>query len=235
MPAGTEHIYMQCLHVDGNLPESLDRVSMEQYPVFFGNGADFFYRFYGADLIVGKHDADQYGIRPDCRPKLPDVHQSVLIHLKIRNLTAFFFQILTGMQNGMMLDSCGDNMSSLPGAGFGCRLQRPVIRLRASGGKIDFLLLCPNGGRYGPLCLVYRLFGGRPQGIDCAGISVLFTKIRQHCLHHLRRCFCSSCIVQIDHRHPLSLHYAHNSYCITGNFLHNIAFPARSVNCPQGI
>ena len=56
MSACAEHIDVKFLHIDGNMSVGLNRICMEQDPLFFGNSAYLLYGLYGSDLIIGKHN-----------------------------------------------------------------------------------------------------------------------------------------------------------------------------------
>ena len=53
--AGTEHVNVIFIHLDGHMGKCLYRIGVEQNPVFPGNGPDFLDRLNGANLIIGKH------------------------------------------------------------------------------------------------------------------------------------------------------------------------------------
>ena len=196
---GAEHIHLQRFHVQRNLPQSLDGIRVEQYPFLPGNGSDFFNRFKGTDLIVGSHDTDQNGIRPNGRFQLIHFNHAFPVYVQIGYLIPFFLQILTGMKNCMMFYLRGNDMSPFCATALRSRLQRPVVRLRPSGGKIDFLLTRSYGGGNRPPGFVYSLFPCAPKRIHGAGIAVIFRIKGQHGFYHLRRRPGGGGIVQIYH------------------------------------
>ena len=118
MTAGTEHIDMHLVHIDGNLCIRLYRIGVEQYTVLLRNLTDFGNGLDGTDLVVGKHHADQNGIGADGCFQLVQADQSVSVHIQIGDLKASLLQILTGMENGMVLDLRGNNMFSLRSISF---------------------------------------------------------------------------------------------------------------------
>ena len=129
MPAGAEQIYVQRLHVYGQLPEGLYGIRMEQNAPLFCDGPDLSDGLYGADLIIGKHDADQDGIRPHSLSELSRIHKPVFVYLEICHLEALLFQICAGLKHRMMLDPGSDDMPPLPLTSLRCGSQRPVVRL----------------------------------------------------------------------------------------------------------
>ena len=118
MTAGTEHINMHFVHIDGNLRIRLYRIGVEQYAVLLCNLTDLGDGLDGTDLVVGKHHADQNGIGTDGCFQLVQADQSVSVHIQIGDLKASLLQILTGMENGMVLDLRGNNMFSLGSISF---------------------------------------------------------------------------------------------------------------------
>ena len=58
-----EQVNVRGLHINGQVPGSLYSVSVEQHAVLPAEGTKFRNGLHGADFVVGKHDADQAGIR----------------------------------------------------------------------------------------------------------------------------------------------------------------------------
>ena len=118
---------MHFVHIDGNLRIRLYRIGVEQYTVLLRDLSDLGDGLDGTDLVVGKHDADQAGVRlqgvrqllrGDGCFQLVQADQSVSVHIQIGDLKASLLQILTGMENGMVLDLRGNNMFSLRSISF---------------------------------------------------------------------------------------------------------------------
>ena len=174
MPAGTEQIHLQILHIKGNLSKGLNRIRVEQNPLFPGHGSNFGYGLHRTDFIVCVHNTDQYGVRSDRPAQLLQIHQSILIHLQISNLKSLFFQMSAGMKHRVMLNCRGDNVPALMTAGACRPLQGPVIRLGASRREKNLLLSCSDSRSQCPSGLIQRLFRCGPHGMDRAGISVIF-------------------------------------------------------------
>ena len=103
-------IHLIRFHVDRNMSDRLDRVSMEKNAVFPADGADLPDRLDGSDLIVGIHDADQASIIPDSSFDFVRMDDSVLMHIQQGNCEAFLFQLLQGMQHRVMFKSGGNDM-----------------------------------------------------------------------------------------------------------------------------
>lgn len=71
--------------------------------------------------------------------KLVRPYQSILVHIQIRDRKASLFQIITGMQHGMVLYFGCDDMLPLCLAGLRRRNQRPVVRLRTARREVYLL------------------------------------------------------------------------------------------------
>ena len=67
----------------------------------------------GANLIIGIHHGDQYRIRTNRSSQLLQLYHSIFIHVQISHLKAFLLQPLAGVEYGVMLNLCGNNMLSL--------------------------------------------------------------------------------------------------------------------------
>ena len=66
-----EQVNVRGLHINGQVPGSLYSVSVEQHAVLPAEGAKFRNGLHGADFVVGKHDADQAGVRLQLRGDKP--------------------------------------------------------------------------------------------------------------------------------------------------------------------
>ena len=186
MAAGREHIDAHRIHIDGNLAIGLDGIRMEEHARLPGDFADFGHGLYRAVLVVGKHDADEDGIRPDGGLQLVQRNSAVFIHVEIRYLKAMLLQILAGMQHGVMLDFARDDMFPLFGICLGRGLDGPVIRFAAAGREVDFLRLCPKRARDDFPCMIDCRMALLPQAVDGRGVAIVLCEIREHRLHHFR-------------------------------------------------
>ena len=97
-------------------------------------------RLYCANLIVCKHHRDHTSLLTDRILQLIQRDHPFLIYRQICHPHSLFLQILTSMKYGMMLDLSSNNMPSRMKV---CHsVKRPVITLRTSRRKINFLRLC---------------------------------------------------------------------------------------------
>ena len=97
------------------MARGLHRVGVEQHPCLAADGADFFDGIDGADLIVGKHDRDKAGLRPDGRSDLLRVDLAFAVHRDEGDLKAFLLQPLCRVQQGVVLHRRGDEVVFAPG------------------------------------------------------------------------------------------------------------------------
>ena len=51
-----QQVHIQVFYVNGNIPESLHCIGMENDALGLDDFSDFFNGFNGSDLVVGKHD-----------------------------------------------------------------------------------------------------------------------------------------------------------------------------------
>ena len=130
MSAGAEHIDIELIYIDRDLSECLNSVCMEQDSMLTCNLSDLFQRLKSTDLVIGCHNRNQDGLRCDRFLKLIQIDETVLINIKICDLrSALFLQILAGMENGMMLYFCCNDMVPFIFVCLKGCFQSPVIRL----------------------------------------------------------------------------------------------------------
>ena len=163
-----------------------------------GKLADLLDRLNSSDLIIGKHDGDQDGIRTDGLFQLIQLYHAVLIHRQVGYLKAMLLQPFAGMQDRMMLDLRSNDVLSLALVRLCGGLQGPVVGLAAAGGKIDFLGLGTQGIGNGLSRLGDGLFALTAQAVYRRRIAVMLCKIRQHRLYDLRRRLRRRRIIQIN-------------------------------------
>ena len=110
------------------------------------------------------------------------------MHIEERCFKAFPLEPLDGVEHRVMLKFCGDNMT-LPL--FRLHLRQPadgpIIRLRATGSKIDFFRMGTQKRRDLPARGFHSVMRRLPQHIEAGRISKMLCQIREHRLHHLWR------------------------------------------------
>ena len=112
--------------------------------MLMGNLSNLCDRLDRTDLIICKHNTDQYRIGTDCFLNLLRCYETIFIHIKICDLITVLFQILAGMQDRMMLDLGCNDMFSFGLICLGNAFQHPVVRLTAATGKINLCGCCPQ-------------------------------------------------------------------------------------------
>jgi hypothetical protein len=102
----------------------------------FGN---FLYRLYRAHFVVGKHDADQYGIGAHKLFKRVGFNLSVFVDPEIRYVKSLFSQPFGGIEDCVMLYCGNDNVLSLILSRKRRALQSPVVRFRTATREVNFI------------------------------------------------------------------------------------------------
>src|SRR5260370_14934719 len=100
-------INSQSVDVDRDFPRGLYGVGVEVDVGFLGDAADFFERLDGAELVVGVHDGDQNGFRPDGAAQILEINLSFAISRQIGDASACFFECLAGVENSFVFDGGG--------------------------------------------------------------------------------------------------------------------------------
>ena len=128
-----------------------------------------------------------------------DMRITILINIQICDLcSTFFFQILAGMQDSMMLNLSCDNVISLGFICFISSFQCPVIRLGTTCGKVDVVRICSDDRCYFFSSFCYGFFADSCQFIYAGRIAIVLRKIREHRLYYFRCNFCGCRIIQIN-------------------------------------
>ena len=113
---------INCYMTDG-----LHRIGVEKNSFFTADSPDLLYGHDGADLVVGKHNADEDGIASDCIADLFSLDHAVFVNGEISDLKTMLFQIFAGMKYRMMLDRRGDDMLTLALILFGNALESHIV------------------------------------------------------------------------------------------------------------
>ena len=175
MGAGTEHINIIIVHLDGKLSECLYCIGVEQNAMLSGNLPDFFNRLYRSDFIVGIHHRNQYGLRCNGLFQFFRPDKAIFIHVQISDVCfSHLLQIFTGVQNCMVFNLCGNDMISFIFIRFKSPHDCPVICLCSASGKIDLFRLCPQNTRDGLSGTGHRFLAGPCQFINTGGIPIVF-------------------------------------------------------------
>jgi hypothetical protein len=121
---------------DGNFCRSLYSVNMEEHAGLCGNLSNFFDWLQHSDFIVGQHDGNQPGIRPQGTAHFVRINQAPAVHGNVSDFSANILKMFTGVKYGVMLYLRGNDV--IPDGAKPCNCQ--VIAFSAAAGKDDLLL-----------------------------------------------------------------------------------------------
>ena len=176
---------MTGIHINRYLAKCLYCICMEQNLVFLCNLSNFPDRLDRSDLIICKHHRNKDRIRTNRFFQFIKLYDTVLVHIQICDLkSTLFFQILTRMQDCMVLDLCRDDMFSFLLIRFGSRFQCPVVRLGTPCRKIDFVSLCAKCLRNNLSLSAHHFLISGSKTIHTGWIAIVLCKVRNHCIHY---------------------------------------------------
>ena len=128
-----EQVAADLLHVDGELAGCLDGVGVEIDVGFGGDLADLFDGLDRAGLVVGHHDADELGIRPERAAHVGRIDDAFAAYGQKGHLDAALCQALGGVEDGVVFDGRGDEVV----AGLDESEDGEIVALGASAGEDD--------------------------------------------------------------------------------------------------
>ena len=145
------------------------------------DGADFPDWLNGADLVVGVHDGNKAGFRTEGRFNFFRTDHTVLMHIQQGDFKALGFQLLQGMEHGVMFKGGGNDVVlsfflSRKGGGT----DRLIIGFAAAGGEIDFPGLRVDHGRNILPGLFQYFFSLLTDTVQAGGISVILPHTTGH-------------------------------------------------------
>src|SRR5712691_7737647 len=111
---------------------------MEGYLFGTADTTNLRHRLDGTNLVVGIHDRDKHCLIGNRTSHVVRVHTRVAIDGYIGCLEAKPFQVLAGMQHGMMLYRRGDKLVAFLLRGKGNAIDGEVIALRPTTREGDF-------------------------------------------------------------------------------------------------
>ena len=173
---------------------------MEKHPGGAADGRQLGDGLDGADLVVGEHDADQRGVRPEGGLQLGGADKAVLVHVQESDLEALGLQGAQGVQDGVMLEFGGNKMLfALARPGPRRAAQGLVVGLAAAGGEDQLARLGVQAAGDLGAGLAEGFFGLLAEGIQAGGVA----PGRFHGGHHgPAGCLADAgggCIIRIDH------------------------------------
>src|SRR5215470_3149026 len=86
-----KQIDVKLIHVDSDFAGGLHGVRMKVNIGILCDAANFFERLHSAELVVGVHDGDQHGFRPERATEIFKIDQAILVDVQVRDVHALFF------------------------------------------------------------------------------------------------------------------------------------------------
>ena len=174
--------------------------------MFLCDLTDSFKRLDGAVFIVDVHDRNQHCGVADCVTKLFNANPSVSIDWKVGYLETALLQIVTGMQNSVMLYRGGDDMVTFTSAllQLGQSLDGVIICLSAAPCEDDFTRTFGTD-EFGDLfaCGVNRGACFASVGVNAGAVTECFGQIWHHRVPDFGTEWCCSVVIEIDAFHVL--------------------------------
>ncbi len=126
----------QIIHMERDLADGLHRICVHRHATRAGDAADLRDRLDCSHFIVGMHDGDKRGVRPQrlfhrlCRKR------RLVIHTKHGDVRPLFAQVQACIQDSMVLGRFSDQMVAMPATGgLQDSENRNVVRFRPPAGK----------------------------------------------------------------------------------------------------
>ena len=218
--ARRHEIDLQFIDIERDMGVRLDGIGMEEDALagfrcmLLKARTDLCDRLEGADFIVGDHDADKQRIRTDRRHHRIRIDMALVIDWQIGHIEASLLEIRAGVQDRMMLDLVGDDMTALHRcftaalvflvdcgysilrlqsfrklftSSLACADQRPVVRLGAAAREVNFRWLRADGGRDGTTTALHRRLRALTIGVDGGSIAILRGEVGHHRLQRFFR------------------------------------------------
>ena len=195
-----QHINVLGVHVDGQMPHRLYRVSMEgDFPLpaqrpDLSDGLD------GANLIVSVHDGHQGGVLPDSGGHVLHFDNTTFVYRQKGDLKTLLGQLLHGVEDGVVLNGGGDKvLFAATRPEFGGADDGLVVRLAAAGGEVNLPGLGPDGTGHRLPGGLQRLLGLLAGGMEAGGIAPELLHGVQHGLLSGGAGFCGCGVVRVYH------------------------------------
>ena len=105
-----EQVAAQRLHIQRQLARALDRIRVEERARRVGRIGQHAHRLDHAGLVVGEHDADELRRGPQRRLQRAHLNQPLRCARQECDFDAALGQLLRRMQDGVVLNGCGDEV-----------------------------------------------------------------------------------------------------------------------------
>ena len=199
MCADGEQVDIVCLHVDGNLADSLDAIHGEKDAALFCDFTDFRDRIDYANFVIGVHDGDQNRFRRNRFAHVLRIDTAIALNREIGHFKSIFFKALAGIENRLVFDGLRDDVIAFFTIHLGHALDHQVVAFRGAAGEDDFF--GRSAYQRGDLSasVLNGFFAGPTEWVVAAGsISEFFREIRQHCLNDARIHLSRRVIIEIN-------------------------------------
>ena len=194
-----EHVDVLSLYVNVQVACRLYGIRVEDNALFPAHRADLGNGENGADLVVSVHDGHQGGVGSNGRSYLLRGNGAGGAHRQQLHLKALFFQLLQGVEHGVMLKGGGDDvlfaLQRTPSGGGDNGL---VVGLAAAGGEDDLLGVAAQAPGHGLPGALQGFGGPLAHGVQAGGIAVIVLQTGEHGSQSGVAHFGSGCIVGIN-------------------------------------
>src|SRR5579859_1527034 len=111
---------------------------MEQHTALTAEPPDLFNRLQDPSFIVRRHDADQDRLVREGMLELIKINKAVALDREISYAAAALFQVLAGIEHGLVFSDNGDDVVSFFATSLCHAFDGQVVTLCGAGGKDDF-------------------------------------------------------------------------------------------------
>jgi hypothetical protein len=177
-------VCLNVIYLQGNLPEGLSRIRMQQYAPSLANATDLSEGLHGTNFIMSSNDAHQDGPICDRFLHMEGIHEPAPIYWKIGNVKTLLLETATRIEDRMVFDGCGNDVVSPVPVSPRNPLKCHIVRFGGPRRENNLHWLAPDE----VADLLSRLLDGGfsrpPEDVSSRrGIAKVLPKIGEHCLH----------------------------------------------------
>ena len=198
MPGHREHIYVHRLNIDGDFAEALGRIGVNAYLFLPRDPGDFIDRLNRSDLVVGMHDGNQDGVRPDGGGHIVQADHAGVIDIHIGGLETLLFQVSAHVQDCRVLHGAGDNVTAFSLKRSGHAFDGVVVGFGAAGGEEYLFRPAVEQTGHLPPGPLHRFFGANAVPVGTGRVAEIGLQERAHGRDHFRVVGRGAIIVQVD-------------------------------------
>ena len=213
MPGEAEHIHAQPPHIQVEKAGRLHRIGVQHNgTIQFLSPPPHRGRYIGkgvnrANFVVGVHYGNQGSAGADGVIHRFRANHPERVHRQIGNFITPVFQVLAGVQDGVVFDAGGDEVIAGFVQGGSYPVQGRVVRLGAAAGEHHLAAATAQHFRHPLPGVVQGVLGLLPDGVDAGGIAVQLGEVGPHRVKDPRVHRRSAGVIQIDkpgrgHRQP---------------------------------